>query len=187
MTPPHRIRRLFPPPPLFIPWIKHPLNRAISSPIYHWLFVHLNHRPPPSPRPQYKGRASLPSTAPLPALLLFSPHPSAARTECLIHQFFTTVARSLPPLRRPLLQLVKITTFPSPFFLSHGDAPHTGAPFRLSSAEPPPRPYARSTKDRCRPWSTSRRPSPRLFPLANKSKIEKFPPLCIKAPVLVQY
>jgi hypothetical protein len=58
------------------------------------------------------------------------------------------------PSATPLLQLVRITTVPSPFFLNHGMVPCTVAPFRPSSSEPPPRPCPRSTVDRCRLWST---------------------------------
>jgi hypothetical protein len=69
----HRMRRLFPPPPLIISWIKHPLIRAISSPIYHWPFLRLNHRPPPPSRSLYKGRAPPSSIAPLLTPLLSAP------------------------------------------------------------------------------------------------------------------
>jgi hypothetical protein len=109
-------------------------------------------------------------TAPLPAPLLFSLCPSVARTERFLRCFFTTIAQSPLPLHRPLMQPMRITAIPSPFFLSHGEVSHTGALFRPSSGEPPPRPYPRSTVDQCRPWSTSCGPSPRLFLLGNKSR-----------------
>jgi hypothetical protein len=105
----HCICRSFPPPPLFIPQIKQPLNRVVSSPIYHQSFLHLNHWPPPPPQPLYIGRASPPSTAPLSAPLLFSLCPSAAHTKSFLRHFFTTI--------------------PSPFFLSHGEVPRIRAPF----------------------------------------------------------
>jgi hypothetical protein len=85
---PHRIPHPFPHPPPSIRGVKHNLNQAISSPIYHRSFLHLNHRPPPPPRPLYKERAPSSSAA--------SQHcPGLARTERLLCHFFTTIAR--PP------------------------------------------------------------------------------------------
>jgi hypothetical protein len=92
---PHCILHPFPRSPPSIRGVKHPFNQAISSPIYHRAFLRLNHRPPPPPRPLYKGRALPSSTAPLPALLHFSLGPSTAHTECLLRRFFTTIGR--PP------------------------------------------------------------------------------------------
>jgi hypothetical protein len=66
-------------------------------------------------------------------------------TERLLRRLFSTIARPCPTLRRPLLQPVRLTTVPSPFFLNRDEVPRTGAPFRPFSGEPPPR--------RC-PWST---------------------------------
>jgi hypothetical protein len=109
----------------------------------------------PSPAP-IKGRApTLGFTGPLPTSLLFSPRPSTARTERLLRWFFPTDARPFLSLRRPLLQPVRLTTVPSPFFLNCGEVPRTGAPFRPFSCEPPQRPCPRSTVDRRRPRSTA--------------------------------
>jgi hypothetical protein len=63
------------------------------------------------------------------------------------------LSMSVPP--PPLLQSVRLTTVPSPFFLNHGEVQRTGAPFRPFSGEPPPRRCPRSTVDRCRLWSTA--------------------------------
>jgi hypothetical protein len=81
------------PPPLFIPRIKHHLKSSRSIPIYHRQFLRHNHRPPPPPRPLYKGRAPPSSTAHLP-VLLFSPRPRAACTKRHHHRLFTIIARS---------------------------------------------------------------------------------------------
>jgi hypothetical protein len=90
-------------------------------------------------------------TGPLASSLLFSPRPSTARTERLLHRFFPTDARPFPSLRRPHLQRVRLTTIPSPFFLNRGEVPRTGALFRPFSGEPPQRPCPRSTT----PWTRS--------------------------------
>jgi hypothetical protein len=112
---------------------------------------------PACPSPTFiKGRAPTSGfTRPLPTSLLFSPRPSTAHTERLLRRFFPTDARLFSSLRRLLLQPVRLTAVPSPFFLNCGEVPCTGAPFRPFSGEPPPRPYPRSTVDWCRPRSTN--------------------------------
>jgi hypothetical protein len=62
-------------------------------------------------------------------------------------------AVSIPP--PPLLQPVRLTAIPFPFFLNRDEAPCTGAPFRPFSGEPPPRRCPRSTVDQRRPRSTA--------------------------------
>jgi hypothetical protein len=108
----------------------------------------------PSPAPikgEHHPQASPNLSPPLFSSLLFSPRPSAAHTECLLRRLFPTDARPFPSLRRPVLQPVKLIVVPSPFFLNRGEVLRTGAPFRLSSGEPPPRPCPRSTA----PWTRS--------------------------------
>jgi hypothetical protein len=76
-------------------------------------------------------------------------------TERLLRRLFPTVARPCPTLHRPLLQPMRLTAVPSPFFLNRGEVPCTGAPFRPFSDESPPRRCSLSTVDRRRPRSTN--------------------------------
>jgi hypothetical protein len=157
------IHRPFPPPPLLIPWIKHHINRAISSPIYHQPFLHLNHRSPPPLRPLHKGRAPPSSIAPLPTPLLFLSCLSTAHTECFLLCFFSIIARSPRPIRLPILQPVRINTIPSLFFLNHGEVPRTGVPFRPPSSEPAPWPLSLVHHGPALPLSMSHGLSPCAF------------------------
>jgi hypothetical protein len=133
----HHIRRPFPPPPLFIPWIKPHLNLSHFIPINAGHFsVLITSRHPP-PQPLYKGRAPLFSTAPLPALLLFSPCPSTARTECLLRRFFTAIDRPPHYHQRPGEARGGLPVHPSPRCATSGKLPCPGAATRPSSGVPP--------------------------------------------------
>jgi hypothetical protein len=161
---PHHIPRPFPLPPLSIHRVKHQLRASRFSPISVGNSFALITGGCPPPQPLYKGRALSFSTAPLPALL-FSPHPSTTCTECLLHCFFTTVAR--PPRCCPISseRPVEFPVRPSFRCATVGEPSWPGAATRLSSGEPPPRPCPRSTVDRHRPWSTNGGPSLSYFPL----------------------
>jgi hypothetical protein len=148
------------PPPLLIPRIKHHLKSSHFIPIYHRPFLCLHHRPPPPHRPLYKGRALPSSIAPLPVLLLFSPHTSATCTERHHHRLFTIVTRS--PLCRPRLGEAR-DGFPMqpPFQCTTADEPPCpGEAAKPSSGEPLQPAMAQSTVDQCRSWCTSHGLSP---------------------------
>jgi hypothetical protein len=97
----------------------------------------------PLPRPgvplpgHYKRTKSTPpaiTTLTSPSIACFRVR-SAHSTECLLRRLFLTVARSCPTLHRPLLQPVKLTSVPSPFFLNRSEVPRPGTPFRPFSGE----------------------------------------------------
>jgi hypothetical protein len=99
----------------------------------------------PLPRPgvplpgHYKRMRSTPpaiTTLTLPSIACFRVR-SAHSTERLLRRLFPTVARSCLTLRCPLLQPVRPTAVPSPFFLNRGEVLRTGTPFRPFSGEPP--------------------------------------------------
>jgi hypothetical protein len=116
----------------------------------------------PSPRPgvplpgHYKKVRSTPRPSPhsprphllAPESTTFTPS-SASSTDCS-----PPLPGRVQPSAAPLLQPVRLTAIPSPFFLNRGEVPRTGAPFRPFSGEPPPRRCPWSTVDRRRSRST---------------------------------
>jgi hypothetical protein len=148
---------------LLIPWMKHPLNRAIFSAIYLRPFLRLNHRLLPPPRPLYKGGAPPCSTTPLPAPLLFSLRPSIAHTEHLHHHFFTAVVRSPRCRPRPGEARDGLPMLLSLRCAIAGEPSCPRAAIRPSSGEVIADPLSTVRRGPAPPWSTSYGPGPCSF------------------------
>jgi hypothetical protein len=164
--PPHCIPCPFPLPPPSIHRVKCQLRASHFIPINasHSSALITGHRNPP--QPLYKGRAPSFSIAPLPALLLFSPCPSTARTEGLLHRLFTTIAWPPHCRHRPGEARDGLPVHPSP----HCMPPPVG---RRASERPLGRALlrsvagqgGRSTVDHALRWSMSHGLSPQRFPI----------------------
>jgi hypothetical protein len=178
----HRIPRPFPLPPPSTHGVKCQLRVSRFIPINanHSSALITGHHPPP--RHLYKGRAPPFSTAPLPALLLFSLCPSAECTERLLHHFFITIAR--PPHCLPIFDKRPIEFPVQPSFRCAiaDEPPWPGAAARLSSSAPPPRPCSWSAVDQRRPLSMDGGPRPPYLPLKKKFHAGKSPPILQLAP-----
>jgi hypothetical protein len=113
----HRLCRLFPPPPLFTPWIKHHLKSSCFIPINHQPFLHLNHRLPPSRSApiQRESPAILHRTSPRSSSLLSVPkrRPHPAPPLPLLHRHHPVATPS------PMLRWGPRWTPRAPLFLLH--------------------------------------------------------------------